>query len=82
MSSDKSACLSENEALEKLRTEIRYRHYSIRTERTYEQWVARFLIFCKSVSLEDLSRKEARQFLDHLAVDRGVSAGTQNQAFL
>lgn len=66
--------------LEKLRTEIRVRHYSVRTEQTYEQWVRRFLFFHKMKPAEGLSAHEVRVYLEYLATKRRVSASTQNQA--
>ncbi|GBE03664.1 hypothetical protein BMS3Abin09_00582 [bacterium BMS3Abin09] len=66
--------------LEKLRTEIRVRHYSVRTEQTYEQWVRRFLFFSKMRPVAELSAGEVRVYLEYLATKRKVSASTQNQA--
>lgn len=65
---------------EKLRTEIRVRHYSIRTEHVYEQWVRRFLHFLKGKTVETLSARDIKEYLDYLATNREVAAGTQNQA--
>ncbi len=65
---------------DKLRTEIRVRHYSIRTERVYEQWVRRFLLFHKGISIELLSAIKVKAYLDYLATNREVAGGTQNQA--
>lgn len=39
---------------EKIRKEIRYRHYSIRTERSYVDWIARYLIFFNKTAPEKL----------------------------
>lgn len=62
---------------------LRVRHYSIRTEEAYLQWIKRFLAFVASqgLSFEATGSSEVRAFLESLAVDRGVSASTQNQAF-
>jgi integron integrase len=68
------------DVLQKLRTEIRYRHYSISTERTYAQWVQRFLHFHKSKPLKQLSAGEVKAYLEYLAVERKVTSSTQNQA--
>jgi integron integrase len=61
---------------------LRRRHYSIRTERSYCSWVKRFIRYFNMQSRSDLSGGENKieQFLTHLAVDRSVSASTQNQA--
>ncbi len=70
------------EILKKLQIEIRYRHYSIRTEQTYIQWVRRFLYFHRTKSAEFLSASDVKAFLEYLAVKKQVSASTQNQALL
>ncbi len=59
---------------------IRLRHYSIRTERTYLDWVIRFFKFLNFSSLESINSKHVSDFLTHLAVERTVAASTQNQA--
>jgi hypothetical protein len=63
-----------------LRTEIPTRHYSIRTEQAYEHWVRRFLDFHGMKPIEDLGADAIRIYLEYLAVERKVSASTQNQA--
>jgi integron integrase len=67
--------------LQKLRTEIRHRHYSYRTETTYLDWVRRFVAFHDYADPRPLDPAVAvRAYLDYLAVTREVSASTQNQA--
>lgn len=68
------------ELLIKLRTEIRYLHYSHRTEHSYRQWIVRFLTFHKNKPLNSMASNEIRDYLEYLAVERKVSASTQNQA--
>ena len=68
--------------LERMRSEIRVRHYSIRTERTYEQWVRRFLSFINGKLVDDMSADDVKSYLNYLAVERQVSARSQNQALL
>jgi len=63
-----------------LRTEIRVRHYSIRTEQAYEQWVRRFLYFSKLKPVDALNAGDVKRYLEHLAVNRQVAASTQNLA--
>jgi integron integrase len=63
-----------------IESEIRVRHYSMRTEEAYIAWVKRFLSFN---NLKDPGRLDAdniRKYLDFLAGERNVSASTQNQA--
>jgi integron integrase len=64
----------------KLRKEIRKRHYSLRTEQTYESWVLRFLAFNSDAAADNLGEKEVRSFLDYLVEVRHVSASTQSQS--
>jgi integron integrase len=63
-----------------LRTRIRMRHYSIRTERTYAHWVRRFILFHGKRHPRDLGAVEVTEFLSALASERNVAASTQNQA--
>jgi integron integrase len=66
--------------LDRLRAEIRVRHYSLRTEQSYVDWVRRFILFHHKRHPAEMGAVEIRDFLSHLAVDRQVSASTQNQA--
>ena len=66
--------------LDALRAEIRRRGYSIRTEQAYESWVARYLAFVGDADPCGVGDAEVRAFLQHLAVERLVTASTQNQA--
>jgi integron integrase len=68
-------------SLDALLAEIRRRGYSIRTERAYESWVTRYLAFVGNADPCDLGNAEVVAFLQHLAVERQVTASTQNQAF-
>jgi integron integrase len=54
--------------------------YSIRTERSYEQWVHRFLAYSRPESIDDISSANVKRYLDFLVVQRNVAASTQNQA--
>ncbi|MCA1604823.1 MAG: phage integrase N-terminal SAM-like domain-containing protein [Acidobacteria bacterium] len=66
--------------LEQVRTAIRVRHYSILTEESYLFWVRRFILFHGKRHPRELGESQVGEFLTHLAVDRKVSASTQNQA--
>lgn len=66
--------------LDRLRAEIRLRHYSIRTEETYVDWARRFILFHGKRHPKDIGSLEVTAFLSHLASERNVSASTQNQA--
>lgn len=66
--------------LEQVREQIRLRHYSIRTESVYIEWVKRFIRFHKYRHPLQMGAVEVEAFLSDLAVRRDVSASTQNQA--
>ncbi len=66
--------------LDQLRTVIRRKHYSIRTEQAYVDWVKRFIYYYNKQHPKDLGKHEITSFLNYLAVERKVAASTQNQA--
>lgn len=66
--------------LERLRTSIRVRHYSCRTEKCYVHWVKRFILFHNKRHPAEMGAPEIGAFLTALAVQGQVSASTQNQA--
>jgi len=66
--------------LDRIRAEIRVRHYSIRTEEVYVDWARRFILYHNKRHPKDMGAVEVRDFLSHLATERNVSASTQNQA--
>jgi len=66
--------------LDRVRDEIRVRHYSIRTEAAYVDWVRRFVRFHGRRHPRELGPAEVTAFLTSLAVERHVSASTQSQA--
>ena len=59
---------------------MRLRHYSIRTEEAYVQWIRRFIRFSGGRHPREMGQREIVAFLSHLAVDGNVAAATQNQA--
>jgi integron integrase len=67
-------------ALARLRAVMRTKHYSLRTEESYSQWIRRFSEFNKSRPLSELGAPEVREFLEYLAMERNVGASTQKQA--
>ncbi len=66
--------------LARLREAIRVRHYSRRTEEAYVWWVRRYVRFCGVRHPRELGPTDVTRFLSSLAIDRHVSASTQNQA--
>jgi integron integrase len=63
-----------------VRRAIRVRHYSRRTEEAYVSWIRRFVRFHGMRHPAELAEQDVARFLSSLAVERGVSASTQNQA--
>ena len=66
--------------LDELRTQLRVRNYAYRTEQVYVDWSRRFILFHGKRHPREMGAAEVSEFLSHLAVHRGVSASTQNQA--
>ena len=66
--------------LEQVRARIRFKHYSIRTEHTYVDWIKRFIRHFGKRHPKDMGADEVQSFLTHLAVAGNVAASTQNQA--
>jgi integron integrase len=59
---------------------LRVKHYSIRTEQAYVDWIRRFILFHKKRHPADMGEEDIAAFLSHLAIDETVAAATQNQA--
>jgi integron integrase len=66
--------------MDRVRSEIRARHYSRRTEEAYTHWIRRFIVFHGKRHPSELGAREVSQFLSSLAVNDAVAASTQNQA--
>ena len=66
--------------LEQVRDRIRVKHYSIRTEQCYIDWIKRFVLFHGKRHPVEMGAAEVSAFLTHLAVAGKVAASTQNQA--
>ncbi len=66
--------------LDQVRTTIRRKHYSIRTEDAYVDWIKRYIFFHNKRHPSEMGAPEMEQFLNHLAVEKNVAASTQNQA--
>lgn len=66
--------------LDQVRERIRYKHYSLRTEQTYVQWVRMFVKWHGLRHPRDMGREEIECFLAMLANERRVAASTHNQA--
>src|SRR5205807_8766152 len=59
---------------------MRLKHYSLRTERTYWDWIERFIRFHGMRHPSEMAEAEVGEFLTYLARDGKVAASTQNQA--
>ena len=66
--------------LDQLRSKIRMKHYSIRTEKAYVNWNLKYIFFHNKRHPNEMGAPEIEQFLSHLAEQRNVAASTQNQA--
>lgn len=67
--------------LDIVRDKIRFKHYSVSTEKTYVYWIKRYILFHNKKHPVEMGKIEIEQFLTHLAVRDKVSPTTQNQAF-
>lgn len=65
---------------ETVREALRTRRYAYRTEKTYLHWIRHYVRFIKPTHPREAGADGVKRFLTHLAVDRQVSATTQNQA--
>jgi integron integrase len=66
--------------LDQVSAKMRVKHYSLRTEKTYIDWIKRYIWHFDKRHPKDMGAAEVEAFLTHLAVARNVSASTQNQA--
>ena len=69
-----------DEELDKLRLAIRRMNYSIRTEKTYTDWVQKFLKFNNYKDSFDIDQQAVMSFLEYLAIEREVAPKTQSIA--
>ena len=71
---------TDKKLLDQVRDAIRLKHYSIRTEEAYVNWVKRYVLFHHKRHPTEMGASEVEAFLTHLAVNENVAASTQNQA--
>ena len=67
--------------LDQVREVMRVKHYSIRTEKAYVDWIKRYIFFHRKRHPREMGAVEIEAFLTDLAVNGRVAASTQNQAF-
>jgi len=72
---------SDSKLLEETKNIIRLKHYSIHTERSYCEWIKRYIFFHNIKNRDDLNNGESKieVFLTDLAVNKNVSPSTQNR---
>lgn len=70
-----------NGVMQSLENEIKLRHYSHKTLKSYTLWAEKFQYHTRHKSPEALSSSDVKEFLTCLAVEKKVSASSQNQAF-
>ena len=72
--------MSSPKLLDQVRTVVRLKHFSLRTEQAYVSWIRRFILFHKKRHPAEMAEAEIRQFLAYLAVEQEISASTQTVA--
>lgn len=77
---EEPSSVSAPKLLDQVRGKIRLKHYSLRTEQTYVDWIKRFILFHGKRHPKEMGAAEVEAFLTHLAVAGKVAASTQNQA--
>jgi site-specific recombinase XerD len=70
-----------NGVMRPLENEIKLRHYSQKTLKSYTLWAEKLQYHTRHKSPEALSSSDVKEFLTCLAVEKKVSASSQNQAF-
>ena len=81
VSPSSAAVASSPKLLDRVRWHLRVKHYSVRTEQAYIDWIRRYILFHRKRHPNEMGEKEISEFLSHLAVEKSVAASTQNQAF-
>lgn len=67
--------------MDQVRETLRFYHYAYNTEKSYVDWILKFIRFNGKKHPREMGKLEIERFLSHLAVNRDVAASTQNQAF-
>ena len=69
------------DAYQGLENEIKVRHYSPKTLKSYKGWVKKLQTYTQSKCPDTLDSNDVKKFLTYLAVEQNVSASSQNLAF-
>ena len=71
---------TQKKLIEQVKEKIRLKHYSISTEKSYVDWIKRYIFYHNKRHPKEMGIREIEQFLTYLAVDKNVASSTQNQA--
>ena len=66
--------------MDQVREVLRFNHYALSTEKSYVAWILQYIRFHNKKHPNEMGKNEIEAFLSHLAINRHVSASTQNQA--
>ena len=66
--------------LDRVSIDMRVKHYSRKTEESYTSWIKRFILFNNKKHPNEMGKEEIQKFVNYLAIEKHVSASTQNQA--
>ena len=77
---DKAVTPAAPRLLDQVRARLRVKHYAYSTEKTYCDWILRFIRWSGMRHPREMGAADVDAYLSHLATDREVSASTQNQA--
>lgn len=72
--------MPEPKLLDKVREELRSKHYSRKTEVVYTNWIKRFVLYHNKRHPNEMGADEIKSFINNLATNHHVSSATQNQA--
>ncbi len=76
-----STVTSWRQAKENFSEIMRLRHYAYNTEKTYREWIRRFILYTGLSAPDQAKPEHVKRFLTHLVVEKNVTSSTQNQAF-
>jgi site-specific recombinase XerD len=72
--------MAEKKLLDQVADALRVKHYSYRTEQSYLDWIRRYILFHNKRHPREMGETEIRTFITYLAIERHLSASSQNQA--
>ena len=72
--------MSKRKLLDRIKREVKRRNYSYSTEKTYCQWVIRYVRYHNLTHPRELGNRDIVRYLNYLANECNLAASTQNQA--